>query len=101
MGRDGMDLKDSEVIWGKDVVRIGINIVVFFTIVSISLVCLRRRFSYSLPFVMLLVIYLLGLRHPAFYQTWLKPSAFRIVFLFVTCLFLVGLFSTQTDINGK
>jgi hypothetical protein len=98
MGRDGNDLKDAEVIFGKKVAQTGINIVVLFTIISIALVSLRRHYSpfVWVPFLTMLVMYLLGLRQffaPAFYQTWLKPwnHAFRITFLMVTFLFLIYL----------
>ena len=96
MGTDGMDLADAEQIFGKDPVRFGINILMVFTVASISLVSYRSAFAPPyiwIPFVACFVIYLFTLREffaPQLYRTYIEPlnPIFRTGFFCVTVAYL-------------
>ena len=96
MGADGMDLADAELIFGKDSVRIGIIILMVFTVSSISMVSRRSRlapFYVWMPFVVCFVIYLFTLRkffNPKLYHAHLEKwnPVFRTIFLAITLIYL-------------
>ena len=96
MGQDSNKLKDSEDIFGEELSRSVINIIITLTIISIYCVSKRSHFApnyvWSL-FVLFLALYLLIQRKfyaPRFYDAHLKKynPAFRIMFLAITGLYL-------------
>lgn len=97
IGTDGMDLADAELIFGKDAVRFGIQILMVFTVTSISMVSQRSKLAPNyvwIPFVVCFVIYLFTLRkffHPRFYREYLEPwnPTFRTIFMAVTLMYLL------------
>lgn len=97
MGSGGMDLVDAEHIFGKEAVHVGIQILMVFTVASISMVSHRSKLAPSyvwIPFVVSFVIYLFVLRkffHPRFYHAYIEPwnPAFRTFFLAITLWYLI------------
>ena len=104
MGQDSNKLKDSEDIFGEELSRSVINIIITLTVISIYRVSKRNNFAPSyvwISFVLFLALYLLIQRKfyaPRFYDAHLKKHnpTFRILFFAITGLYLWFLIIRKT-----